>query len=492
MNRLILNADQAQHRISRHLYGHFAEHLGRCIYDGLWVGPDSPIPNTRGVRNDLVAALRRARIPNLRWPGGCFADMYNWRDGIGPRAARPRRLNRHWGGVVEDNSFGTLEFIDLCDQLGCEPYICGNLGSGSPREMMDWLEYLTCPAGSTLADLRIAHGRAAPVKLRFWGVGNENWGCGGNMRPEFYADLYRQFQTYCLGAPGAALDKIAGGPCGADYRWTEVLMREAARHMQGLALHYYTVCGSWQQKSSATEFGESEWFETLHKAGEMEELVTRHAHIMDQYDPQRRVALVVDEWGTWHRCEQGTNPAFLYQQNTMRDALVAGLTLNVFNRHAARVRLACLAQTVNVLQAMCLTDGPRLVLTPTYHVFAMYAAHQEGLLVPTHLEGPNYGGDKAAMPALSASASRNPDGVLHVSLCNADAQREHELRLDVRGAAVGSITGELLTDARMSAHNTFDAPDAVRPQPFAGVTRHGAEWRMAVPARSVLVLALRG
>ena len=313
----------------------------------------------------------------LRWPGGCFADEYHWRDGIGPYEDRPKTINTHWGGVVEDNSFGTHEFFHLCELLGADPYICGNVGSGTIQEMREWIEYITFDGPSSLAELRKANGREKPWKLPYFGVGNESWGCGGNMRPEYYADLYRRYSTYVRNFSDNRIYKIACGASDFDFRWTEVLMREAGRFMDGLSLHYYTVPGDWSNKGSATEFDEREWFVTMKKTLVMDDLITRHSSIMDYYDPEKRVGLIVDEWGTWYDVEPGTNPGFLYQQNTLRDALVAGINLNIFNNHCDRVHMANLAQTVNVLQAMILTEGERMVLTPTYHVFYMYKVHQK-------------------------------------------------------------------------------------------------------------------
>ncbi len=312
-NRAFINGALPEVTIDRHIYGHFAEHLGRCIYEGVWVGEDSPIPNTRGIRNDVVEALRQIRIPNLRWPGGCFADEYHWKYGVGPRDKRPRSINTHWGGVIENNHFGTHEFLDLCEQLDCEPYICGNVGSGTVEEMSQWVEYLTFDGDSSMAAARAENGRQDPWRLKFWGVGNENWGCGGNMRPEYYADLYRRYATYCRNLSDNKLYRIACGAHAADYRWTEVLMREAARLMDGLSLHYYTVPGSWEEKGSATEFDEADWFTTLQKTFFMNELLEKHTAIMDKYDPQRRVALIVDEWGTWYDVGPGTTPGFVFQ-----------------------------------------------------------------------------------------------------------------------------------------------------------------------------------
>jgi alpha-N-arabinofuranosidase len=487
-SRLVINADLGKHTIHRNIYGHFSEHLGRCIYEGYWVGEDSPIPHTRGIRNDVVEALKRIRVPVLRWPGGCFADEYHWVDGIGPREKRPSIVNVHWGGVTENNHFGTHEFLDLCALLGAEPYVCGNLGSGTVREMRDWVEYLTMDGQSPMADLRRQNGQEAPWKVPFFGVGNENWGCGGDMTPEYYANEYRRYAVYVRNFGGNRVFKIACGANGFDYRWTEVLMREAGRHMDGLSLHYY--CGTGRRSRSATNYEEADWFHLLRSALRMEELVRRHAAIMDQYDPPKRVGLMVDEWGTWHEVEPGTNPGFLYQQNTLRDALAAALTLNIFNNHADRVRMANIAQTVNVLQAMILTRQEKMLLTPTYHVYEMYVPHHDAILLPTDLQSADYafGGEK--IPALNVSASRDQAGRLHVTLCNLDAQQPAELEAEIRGGKVSRIAGRVLTAPAITAHNTFEQPENVKPAGLEGARITGAGFAVTLPPRSVVALEL--
>ncbi len=491
VDRIIVRADTGRHTIDRNIYGHFSEHLGRCIYRGFWVGEDSPIPNVRGIRRDVVEALRRIRIPVLRWPGGCFADAYHWKDGVGPKADRPSMINTHWGGVTENNHFGTHEFLDLCAQLGCEPYICGNVGSGTVQEMAEWIEYITFDGRSPMADWRRANGRDLPWKLRFFGIGNENWGCGGSMRPEFYADVYKRFQTYVRNLSGNRIFKIACGSYGENYIWTEVLMREAGDRMHGLSYHYYTVPGGWQNKNSATDFSEADWFETLILAGRIEEYIAKHAAVMDRFDPEKKVGMIVDEWGTWYEVEPGTNASFLFQQNTLRDALVAGLTLNIFNRHGDRVRMANLAQTVNVLQALILTEGEKMLLTPTYHVFDMYQVHQDAIALPAELECAAYRLGEQEIPGLSVSASRDGDGTIHISLCNLNPRREAPVEILLAGAAPKSVSGRLLTAEAMSAHNTFSDPIALFPVPFTGA-RLGADVVTAVlPAKSVVVLAVR-
>jgi len=487
-NKLIVHPDRGKETISRNIYGHFAEHLGGCIYDGFWVGEDSPIPNTRGIRNDVVEALRRIKIPVLRWPGGCFADEYHWKDGIGPKDKRPTMVNTHWGMVTENNHFGTHEFLDLCEQLGCEPYICGNVGSGTVREMQDWVEYLTFGGQSPLADLRRANGREEPWKIKYWGVGNESWGCGGRMRPEYYADLYRRYATYLRNFSGNRLYRIACGSHSDLYEWTEVLMREAGRQMNGLSLHYY--CGSGKKSRSATRFDEGDWFAQLQRALRMEEIVAKHSAIMDLDDPRKRVDLILDEWGTWHRVEPGTNPRFLYQQNSLRDALVAGLTLNILNQHCDRVKMANIAQTVNVLQAMILTKNEKIILTPSYHVFEMYTVHHDATLLPIDLTCSDYEFEGDIIPTLNVSASRDGSGRIHISLCNLDAKRPAELDCELRGFKAASVSGRVLTAEAITAHNTFENPEIVKPAAFRAATLKEDHLTATLPPRAVVVLEI--
>jgi alpha-N-arabinofuranosidase len=490
-NKLVIHADQGTNTISRNIYGQFSEHLGHCIYEGIWVGEDSPIPNTRGIRNDVVAALKKIKVPVLRWPGGCFADEYHWKDGIGPRAQRPAMINTHWGGVVENNHFGTHEFLDFCEQIGAQPCICGNVGSGMPQEMMEWVEYITSDADSPMANLRRKNGRDKPWKLPYFAVGNENWGCGGNMRPQFYADNFRRYNTFVKNYPGNQLYRIACGANGGDYRWTEVLMGDVGRRMNGLSLHYYTVpSGDWGRKGSATRFGEEQWFATMRQAMKMEELVSRHSAIMDKDDPQKRIGLIVDEWGTWYDVEPGTNPGFLYQQNSMRDALVAGSTLNLFNNHCDRVKMANIAQMINVLQAMILTDKEKMLLTPTYHVFEMYTFHQDAKLLPTELQSADYalGSDKLA--AVNASVSRDQAGRIHVTLCNFNPSAPAEVVCELQGAKAQKLSGRVLTAPEMGAHNTFDQPERVKPAEFSGFAARDNGFTVTLPAKSVVALEL--
>ncbi len=482
--------DEEAPTISRHIYGHFAEHLGRCIYGGFYVGEDSDIPNDDGVRLDVVAALRELQIPNLRWPGGCFADTYHWKDGIGPKEDRPSILNVWWGNVKEDNSFGTHDFLNMCELLDTEPYLSANVGSGTPQELADWIKYTTHPAGtSPMPDLRAENGRAEPWDVKFWGIGNEAWGCGGNMRPEYYADVYRRFATFTTDwGNSGELVRIASGASSVDYNWTEVLMKNIPKNLiEAIALHHYSVL-DWNAKGPATGFTDDQYFGTLREALKMEELIQKHVAIMDQYDPEQRVDLFVDEWGGWYDVEPGTNGGFLYQQNTIRDAMLAGVTLNIFNNHADRVKMANIAQAVNVLQAVILTDEEKLLLTPTYHVFRMYTLHHDAQLLPVSFESPRYVHGGESLPAISISASRDSAGAVHFSLVNIDSERSHELALDVAALGLTTVNGEILTGDALDAHNTFGEPARVVPIDFDGAVIQDGQLRLTIPPHALIVL----
>ena len=497
MARLYVNPKCPKGHINPEVQGHFSEHLGRCIYEGIYVGENSEIPNTNGMRNDVVEALKEIRVPVLRWPGGCFADEYHWMDGIGPRENRKKMINTHWGGVVEDNSFGTHEFMELCRQLGCKTYVNGNVGSGTVREMSKWVEYMTFDGVSPMADLRARNGHPESWKVDYFGVGNENWGCGGNMTPEYYGNLYRRYQTYVRNyKQGQEIFKICCGPNVDDYHWTEGVLKTTHDHaeqfhgfMNGLSLHYYTHPEGWEIKGSALDFDEEVWYKTLNKTLFMEELIRRHGAIMDQYDPEKKIGMIVDEWGTWYTCEPGTNPGFLYQQNTMRDALVAGINLNIFNKHCDRVKMANLAQIVNVLQAVILTDGERMIKTPTYHVFDLYKEHQDAELLDSSIETEEIGTDAWKVPNLQESVSLGRDGRIHVTLNNLSVEKDYEIEAVFAGTEIRAAEGRILTN-EMHAHNTFEKPDLVHPESFDRVKVNGDKIVFTIPACSVLHLAL--
>lgn len=493
-NKLTLDAKgDSDLIINKHIYGHFAEHLGRCIYGGFYVGEDNTtIPHTKGVRNDVVEALKNLNIPNLRWPGGCFADTYQWKDGIGPKEDRPTIVNTWWGNVTEDNSFGTHDFLDMCELLGAEPYLAANIGSGTVQDVIDWVQYVNFEGESPMSKLRRENGRDKPWNVKYWGVGNEAWGCGGHMTPEYYANEYRKYATFMADWTNqGGLYRIASGASSEDYNWTEVLMKNIPLNMvSGLALHHYSVI-DWDAKGPATGFSEEQYFTTMQRALFMDEIITKHTEIMDKYDPEKKVSLVVDEWGGWYDVEPGTNPGFLYQQNTMRDAMIAGTTLNIFHKHCERVQMANLAQTINVLQAVILTDEEKMLLTPTYHVMEMYKVHQDATLLPMEIDSEDYivGGEK--LPAISASASKDKNGVTHISLVNIDGSKAHDVSVAIDGAKYKNVAGRILTSKNIQDHNTFDNPEKVKPTAFKGAKLKGNTLDVKLPPFSVVVLELK-
>lgn len=488
-----MNRQAETSTIAPEIYGQFAEHLGTCIYGGLWVGTDSSIPNTNGYRNDVLEALRELKVPVLRWPGGCFADEYHWQDGIGPKENRPRMVNNNWGGTVEDNSFGTHEFFNLCELLGCEPYLSGNVGSGTVEELAKWIEYITAEDGP-MAKLRKENGREKPWHLKYLGVGNESWGCGGSMFPDYYADLYRRYSTYCRNFNGNKLYKIASGASDYDYNWTKILMEKAHNNMDGISLHYYSV-RDWNNKGDATKFSDDEYYTTLGKSLEIEDVLKNHIKIMDEYDPQKRVGLLVDEWGTWWNEEAGTVRGHLYQQNTLRDAMVAALSLNVFHKYTDRVRMTNIAQIANVLQSMVLTRGDKMILTPTYYVFKMYRAHQGGKFIPidytcaSRQVKSERSDTPREVPAISATASEK-SGVITISLANTDltADCDIEIPLNVKNV---SITGEILTSANISDYNDFDHPSTVSIKSFDKAKLVKGAVKLTIPAKSIITLTVK-
>jgi alpha-N-arabinofuranosidase len=488
---LVINADRPGAIINPNIYGHFTEHLGRCVYEGIWVGEDSPIANTRGIRCDVVTALKNLHVPVVRWPGGCFADEYHWRDGIGPRDKRPKRINTHWGGVIESNEFGTHEFLDFCEQIGAEPYICGNVGSGTPQEMMQWVEYLTSDSDSTLANERRRNGREKPWKIPYFGVGNESWGCGGEMRPQYYADNFRRFRTFVKNYSGNQIQAIACGSNGTDFNWTDVLMQRAAARMHGLSMHWYALpTGEWPRKGSSLQFGEDQWHSLLRRTLDMETLISTHSAIMDRHDPQKRVGLIIDEWGTWYDPEPGTNPGFLYQQSSLRDAIAAAVNLNIFHHHCDRVTMANIAQLINVLQALILTDKEKMLLTPTYHVFEMFKVHQGATNIPMEISAPWYKFGDFEIPAVSASASRDRTGKLHVSVVNLDPNNAVPVTGRIAGMNAKRAVGRILTAEAINSHNTFERPDIVKPNEFS-VDLTKETLNVNLPSKSVVIVEIQ-
>ncbi len=472
--------------INPNIYGHFAEHLGRCIYEGIWVGENSSIPNTNGIRNDVVEALRRIKPSVVRWPGGCYADDYHWENGIGPKEKRPRTINVHWGQVIDNNEFGTHEFIEFCRLIGAEPYICGNVGSGSPREMRDWVEYCNFPGDSTLARKRSENGHPEPFHVKYWGVGNENWGCGGNFAPEDYASEYRRFSTFLFNFKDSPLYLIACGPPGNDTNWTRRFFEKLGgyRHIHGFAAHYY--CGT---AGTATEYTIEQWYQLLHRASLIEDLIIQQRAIMDGYDPHRRIGLIIDEWGTWHPPVAGHIPQFLWQQNTMRDALVAALTLDVFNRHADKVVMANIAQTINVLQAVILTEEEKMLTTPTGHVYAMYAAHQNGKSLRTSFEAEKISVDQNnSLFGLAGSASLKGNQ-LFLTVVNPHANTPIEATIYLYDGAAKDVSVSILWHEDIHAHNTFELPNNVVPISKQAPV-NGSVFKYNFPAASVTAMSI--
>jgi alpha-N-arabinofuranosidase len=490
---VVIHADHPGATIDRHIYGQFAEHLGHGIYEGVWVGEHSAIPNTRGFRNDVIGALRELHVPVVRWPGGCFADEYHWRDGIGPRAKRRVTLNSNWGGVPDSNQFGTHEFLDFAELIGADPYINGNLGTGSAAEMAEWLQYMTSDGHTSLTEERARNGHPGPWKIAYFAIGNEAWGCGGNMTPSHYVDLFRQSATFLKAPEGARPIIIASGGHDDDTTWSEALSSQVpARELGAISFHYYTIPGDvWRNKGPATGFGEYQWISTLAHTLRMEEFISRNGAVLDKHDPAKTISFAIDEWGTWYDPTPGLAPGFLYQQNTLRDALVAAINLNIFHQHADRVRLAAIAQMVNVLQAMILTNGRQMLLTPTYYTFRMFRPFQDATLLPSYLQTPQYALGSFAVPAVSVSAARTAQGAIVVALVNLDPNQPIPLTATIVGASAQRVTGEMLTAATMDAHNTFEEPYGVHTTPFIGASISGEVLSLTLPAKSVVVLTLQ-
>jgi len=502
MTKLYIDSKQKEGFIHPEIYGHFSEHLGRCIYQGLYVGESSEIPNTNGMRNDVVKALNEMKVPVLRWPGGCFADEYHWKDGIGPKVDRKRMVNANWGGVVEDNSFGTHEFFELCEQLGCKTYVNGNVGSGTVQEMNEWVEYMTFDGQSPMADLRKKNGHEKPWHVDYFGVGNENWGCGGNMTPQYYANLYRRYQTFVRNYDQEnPIYKVCCGANSSDYEWTEEVMKTCAyktpEHlhclMDGLSLHYYTLPNSdWAHKGSATDFDEAQYYTTLHKTLFMEELVNKHSRIMSKYADEDKVGLIVDEWGCWYDVEPGTNPAFLYQQNTMRDAMVAAINFDIFNHNCKVVRMANIAQIVNVLASVILTEGSDMILTPTYYVFHMYRHHQGANLLHTNLTGNTEVGinEEEQVPKITQTASVSSDGTINLTITNVSIGQPENINVNLAGISNFKVIEARILVGKMDDYNTFENHNIVSEVDFKGYTDTDTELSIELPPCSIVLLRI--
>lgn len=487
-NLMVVDVTKPQSVINKNIYGHFAEHLGHCIYGGIWVGENSSIPNTRGMRNDVIEALKAIQVPVLRWPGGCFADEYHWKHGIGPRENRPKMINTNWGGVTEDNSFGTHEFLDFCELIGTEPYISMNVGSGTVEEASQWVEYLNSDNESPMTQLRKQNGREKPWNIKYVGIGNEPWGCGGEMRAEYYSDKYREYSSFIKNYGSNKLFRIAAGYNSPEE--TEVLMKIIGHRMNGMSVHYYAV-GDWSKsKGPATGFTQNDYFNSMKLSLKLDEVIKSHAAVMDKYDPEKKVAMMVDEWGNWFEVEPNTNPGFLFQQNTMRDAITAAVSLNILNNHADRVKMANIAQMVNVLQALILTNDKEMVLTPTYYVFKMYKVHQDATLLPLQLTSNEFINGTEKMKALNASASKDKNGKIHITLVNIDPTKEQTVQCILSGMEKASATGEIITAKEITDFNAFGSPEKVDLKAFTGFNFNKNVATIKVPAKSVICLEI--
>jgi alpha-N-arabinofuranosidase len=500
--RLTIDTYKTGAKIDRNIFGQFAEHLGKGIYEGVWVGRDSKIPNTRGIRNDVVQALRALRVPNVRWPGGCFADEYHWRKGIGPSSQRAVTLNSNWGGVTEPNTFGTHEFMDFLNQIGAEAYISVNVGSGTPQEAAEWLEYMTTAQATTLGKERAANGHPDSYRIPYLGIGNESWDCGGNMTADYYLSQLKIYSRFVRNFNLAQQDqdkmlRIAVGPSGEDSprwtEWTETIMKAYQQHtwswdIDGLSVHSYTV-GKWPPSYASSGFGEAEYAQILKFTLQMDGLIAKHSAIMDKYDPQKKVAMVVDEWGSWYAPLPGSNPGFLVQQNSQRDAILAALNLNIFARHADRVRMANIAQMVNVLQAMIMTDKEKMVLSPTYHVFKMYVPFQDATFVPVVFDAGTYTYGDITLPRVDVIAAKDKAGKLWLAITNVDPNQPLNLEANISGLVAKSVVGETLTAPKVDSVNTFDSPNTVAPKPISAKVA-GGKLIMKLDPKSVTVVSV--
>jgi alpha-N-arabinofuranosidase len=491
---LRVDTNQPGAKIDRHIFGQFMEQLGTQIYGGVWVGRDSKIPNTRGIRNDVVGALRALHVPDVRWPGGCYADQYHWRDGVGK--TRNARVNGSWGNVLDTNEFGTDEYFDFLHQIDAQAYVSVNVGSGTVKEAADWLEYMTADKPTALAKERAANGHPAPYKVAFMGIGNESWDCGGLMTPSEYTNKMKLFGRFVNNFnPAQPMEKIAVGPGTPDTVWTNAVMSTwQKRHgwsfdINGMSLHSYTVYGGWPPHKPSTDFGEQDYAGVLNETLKMDGLIKEQSAVMDKYDPDKKIALVVDEWGAWLAPTPGSNPSFLQQQNSQRDAILAALNLNIFARHADRVRMANIAQMVNVLQAMIMTDGPKMVLTPTYYVFKMYVPFQDSTFLPVKYDAGTYRYKDMTLPRVDAIAARTKDGRIALSLINLDPHHAEQFAVTIPGAASGAARGQVLSAPAVDSVNSFAAPDTVMPKPVSAHVANGKLTITLAPA-SVTVLTL--
>jgi alpha-N-arabinofuranosidase len=483
--QVTLDASKPGAVIDRHVFGQFAEHLGSGIYGGIWVGKHSAIPNTRGIRNDVVVALKALKVPNVRWPGGCFADQYNWRRGVGPER-KP--------AVDEPNSFGTDEFMDFAHQIGTEAYISVNLGSGTAQEAAEWLEYMTAPTDDALGAERAKNGHPGPYEVAILGLGNESYDCGGPMSPDFYVSEMKRFSHFVRNYNAAQpMKRVAVGEGGTEGSYTDSVMkawkaRSWSWDIEALSLHFYAT-GGWPPHLPSTGFDEKDYAALVKDAIAMDQAIKTYSAVMDKYDPEKKVALAVDEWGSWLAPTPGTKPGDLVQQNSQRDAVVAALGINVFARHADRVRMANIAQMINVLQAMILTDKDKMVLTPTYHVFHMYVPFQDATFIPLTFDAGTYTTNGITLPRVDAVAARDKAGKVWIAVTNIDAKSPATLSVSLAGVKATRALGQTLSAPKVDSVNTFDAPNTVAPKAVSAKVA-GGKLTISVAPASVTVLGL--
>jgi len=514
-SRIDILLDEPIGPIAPELYGHFAEHLGGVVYDGIWVGDGSPVPNDGGIRRSLVERLKQIKAPVIRWPGGCFADSYDWRDGIGPRASRATRTN-FWVNTkvpaspsqYDPNSFGTVEFARFCKLAGAQPYLAANIRSLPAKDLYQWIEFCNSPAGTTtLAGVRAAEGSPDPLNVVYWGVGNEPWGCGGDFSPEDYAVELKRYTAW-VPSYDLQLRYIAAGANSGDVEWTRRFFDKLtagnpgmAGRLWGFSFHHYAWNVSsgkttdWNEgKGPAVGFTIEQHYELLRDADKMDGFITAHWQTMGQFDRARKVKLVVDEWGAWHKPGSESDPSHtLGQVSTLRDALLAGLTLDTFQRHADKVGMANIAQLVNCLQSLFVAHESKFIVTPNYHVFQMYMDHMGAESVRTEFMAPRVSYQRNGQPAtfwgLAGSASRR-DKTVTLTVVNPSAADARETTVSVRGAKIASAAITTLTAGALDAHNSFDAPDAV-PTPKESPVTPGAAGDLIVTLPKASVSKLR-
>jgi len=515
-SRIEVLFDEPIGTISPNIYGHFTENLSGVFYDGIWVGEKSKVPNINGLRSELIEHMRKIKAPVIRFPGGCFADSYDWRDGIGPAEKRPRRTN-FWKGVESEkspashkydpNAVGTNEFVHFCKLIGAEPYLAANVRSLPASAFYQWVEYCNSPAGSTtLAETRTAAGFAEPFRVKYWGVGNESWGCGGDFTPEEYAVEFRRYTSW-LPTYGDELKLVASGPNTDEWSWTREFLKEVLRkgpgqlhRIYGMALHHYAwnlsrgKTQDWDAgKGDALKFENVDWFELLREGERMEGLITGHWQVMSEFDREHRIKLIVDEWGPWYRPGSEMTPGDALEQTpTLRDAIFSGMTVDIFNRHPEKVAMANCAQLVNCLNSLYLAHEDKFVITPVGRVFELYASHQGGESLRTVFSAPNLHYDRDGKSTLywGMKGSASVHGKeLTITAVNPSPSETRLTEIGLHGATANSASMSFITHSDIHAHNTFQQRDVVVPQTKT-LTLNAGGLVVELPPASVIALKI--